>query len=187
MEGIPEVVSLYDPGDADDVRLGRAQWHAAWALAHAFGHEWAHRPDVTSLLAVTEDGEQSAESVRAAVFPPPDDAWALIAPTVIWTQGTVGKIPTIVHETGTGRARWEVFPDGAVRVEIRRPKPVGVVIDAYIGPLPQGGDRECDVRQRGAAAFRHWAMLAKIIDAVERADRGWIITTAAQRQAVSST
>jgi hypothetical protein len=167
---LPEPWPEEGEAPGEDARLSRAQWHVAWALARAFGHEWAQRADVTALLAQAEDGDQSAASVRAAVVPPPDFAWAIVAPTVVYDGD--GK-PVVVHVTGTGRLRWAVHPDGSVGLEVHRPAPVGVVITAWLGAC-RDDDREVSVVQSGPAAFRHWRILAQALAAVDHADRGWI-------------
>lgn len=148
-------------GQGEYAVLSRAQWRAAWALAHEHAHEWAYNPDVAPfILRATDDGEgalmphtvaQLMEQYSTNMVP------GIRSPQVCGE----GENVVVIHETGTGRLRWTVHPDGSVAAEVHRPH-VGSVLVAFFGA--DGG--ACHVQQTGPAELRHFAALGKVTHAL---------------------
>jgi len=87
------------------------QFHRAWALASAYGHEWASAVAEDSALRDPDDIRTATQDARSPYAAPGIDAPAMDG---------AGRV---VHRTGRGRGRlsWQIAPDGTVTLFIHRP------------------------------------------------------------------
>jgi hypothetical protein len=106
-----------------------AQFQLALKFARAYGHEWANHQEVRYLLK-SKTLAPTTELIEAIIAAKE----GLSGEDIIGIRCPKMEGGSVTHTTLTERLRWDIYPDGEVKILISRP--AGWVLEVFIKPDP---------------------------------------------------